>query len=81
MLAGDFNTWFGFADQAYRETARAFRRRCRRIAARPSVACSASITCSSGCRGDGVPLSNAARIAFGSDHYPLIATIDLDVET
>ena len=24
ILAGDFNTWFGFADQAYRETARAF---------------------------------------------------------
>lgn len=24
VLAGDFNTWFGFSDQAYRETARAF---------------------------------------------------------
>ena len=24
VLAGDFNTWFGFADQAYRETARAY---------------------------------------------------------
>jgi endonuclease/exonuclease/phosphatase family metal-dependent hydrolase len=24
ILAGDFNTWFGFSDQAYRETARAF---------------------------------------------------------
>ena len=24
LLAGDFNTWFGFMDQAYRETARAF---------------------------------------------------------
>lgn len=24
ILAGDFNTWFGFKDQAYRETARAF---------------------------------------------------------
>jgi endonuclease/exonuclease/phosphatase family metal-dependent hydrolase len=24
ILAGDFNTWFGFADQAYRETAREF---------------------------------------------------------
>jgi endonuclease/exonuclease/phosphatase family metal-dependent hydrolase len=24
VLAGDFNTWFGFADQAYTETARVF---------------------------------------------------------
>jgi len=24
LLAGDFNTWFGFVDQAYRETAKAF---------------------------------------------------------
>ena len=75
VLAGDFNTWFGFFDQAYRETARAFpqtkvtdRRRTFRgllrldhVFYRLPAAWSADVR-----RGES---------ARGSDHYPLVTTI------
>jgi len=77
VLGGDFNTWFGFADQAFREAARAFpatRVTDRRATFRGLL------------RLDHVfyrlPDGWSARFRraddnYGSDHYPLIATIDL----
>jgi endonuclease/exonuclease/phosphatase family metal-dependent hydrolase len=78
VLAGDFNTWFGFADRTYRETARAFR------APKPV---DRRATFRSLLRLDHVftrlPEGWRARSArgenrFGSDHYPLITTLDLE---
>jgi endonuclease/exonuclease/phosphatase family metal-dependent hydrolase len=76
VLAGDFNTWFGFSDRAYRETARAFR------APLPS---DRRATFRGLLRLDHVffRLPDGWRATcqrgssrFGSDHYPLIATIE-----
>jgi len=77
VVGGDFNTWFGFSDQAFRETARAFP--ATRVTDRRATF-----------RGllrldhlfyrlpDGWKASFArADENYGSDHYPLIATIDL----
>jgi endonuclease/exonuclease/phosphatase family metal-dependent hydrolase len=75
ILAGDFNTWFGFSDRVYRETARAFpqtrvddaRRTFRGLLRLDHVfyrlmpGWSASTR-----RGDS---------ALGSDHHPLITTV------
>jgi endonuclease/exonuclease/phosphatase family metal-dependent hydrolase len=78
VLGGDFNTWFGFSDRAYRETARAFR------APMPS---DRRATFRGLLRLDHVffrlPEGWRARTErgssrFGSDHSPLIATIDLE---
>ena len=77
VLGGDFNTWFGFSDRAFRETARAFpatRVTDRRATFRGLL------------RLDHLfyRVPDAWRVAwrraddaYGSDHYPLIATIDL----
>lgn len=75
VLAGDFNTWFGFADRAYAETARAF----------PA---SAATDRRATFRGllrldhmffrlpDGWTVSSRRLDdRYGSDHYPLIATL------
>jgi endonuclease/exonuclease/phosphatase family metal-dependent hydrolase len=75
ILAGDFNTWFGFSDRAYVETARAFpdpgmvdRRRTFRgllrldhVFLRLAPGWHAEFR-----RGSG---------RFGSDHYPLVGTV------
>jgi endonuclease/exonuclease/phosphatase family metal-dependent hydrolase len=77
LLAGDFNTWFGFADRAYEETARAFpdwppadRRatfrgllRLDHMFFRLPEGWSATY--------------QRADDRYGSDHYPLIATLTL----
>jgi endonuclease/exonuclease/phosphatase family metal-dependent hydrolase len=77
VLGGDFNTWFGFADQAFRETARAFPGT--RITDRRA-------TFHGLLRLDHLffrlPAGWSARFSraednYGSDHHPLIATIDL----
>ena len=78
ILAGDFNTWFGFADTAYRETASAFG---------APLPVDRRATFRGLLRLDHVfvrlPEGWRARYErghsrFGSDHYPLVATIDLD---
>lgn len=78
VLAGDFNTWFGFSDRAYRETARAFP---------ASVPSDRRRTFRSLLRLDHVffrlpegwrARSERGSSRFGSDHFPLIATIDLE---
>jgi endonuclease/exonuclease/phosphatase family metal-dependent hydrolase len=77
VLGGDFNTWFGFSDQAFRETARAFP--ATRVTDRRA-------TFHGLLRLDHVffrlPDDWSAQFRraddnYGSDHYPLIATIDL----
>ena len=75
ILAGDFNTWFGFSDQAYVETARAF----------PDFRMSDRRATFLGLlRLDHVFLRLApgwqgafrrADSRFGSDHYPLVGTV------
>ena len=77
VLGGDFNTWFGFSDRAFQETARAFpgtRVTDRRATFRGLL------------RLDHLfyRVPDAWRVtwrraehAYGSDHHPLIATIDL----
>lgn len=77
VLGGDFNTWFGFADQAFRETARAFpatRVTDRRATFRGLLRLDHLFY--------RLPDGWSARFRraddnYGSDHYPLIATIDL----
>lgn len=77
VLGGDFNTWFGFADQAFRETARAFpgaRVTDRRATFRGLLRLDHLFF--------RLPAGWTARFqraadSYGSDHYPLIATIDL----
>jgi len=77
VVGGDFNTWFGFADQAFREAAKAFPQT--RVTDRRATF-----------RGllrldhvffrlpDGWSAEfHRADLAYGSDHYPLIATVTL----
>jgi endonuclease/exonuclease/phosphatase family metal-dependent hydrolase len=78
VLAGDFNTWFGFSDQAYIETARAFpqtritdRRRTFRgllrldhVFYRLNPGWTADV--------------HRGESTLGSDHYPLITTITFE---
>jgi endonuclease/exonuclease/phosphatase family metal-dependent hydrolase len=75
ILAGDFNTWFGFSDQAYIETARAFPET--RVEDRRA-------TFHGLLRLDHVFFRLApgwhaefrrASSRFGSDHYPLVGTL------
>jgi endonuclease/exonuclease/phosphatase family metal-dependent hydrolase len=75
ILAGDFNTWFGFADQAYIETARAF----------PDTGVlDRRATFRGLLRLDHMFFRLApgwhmevrrASSTFGSDHYPLVGTL------
>jgi endonuclease/exonuclease/phosphatase family metal-dependent hydrolase len=75
VLAGDFNTWFGFSDQVYLETARAFpqtrvrdgRRTFRGLLRLDHVFYRLAPEWTVEVR--------RAESAFGSDHYPLITTI------
>jgi len=75
VLAGDFNTWFGFSDQTYIETARAFpqtrvqdgRRTFRGLLRLDHVFYRLAPRWAADVR--------RADSAFGSDHYPLITTI------
>lgn len=75
VLAGDFNTWFGFSDQVYRETARAFpqtRVRDRRKTFRGLLRLDhVFYRLRSGWSAD----VQRGESALGSDHYPLITTI------
>ena len=75
ILAGDFNTWFGFSDQAYIETARAFPQ---------TRAVDRRATFHGLLRLDHVFFRLApgwraefrrAPSRFGSDHYPLVGTL------
>lgn len=76
VLAGDFNTWFGFSDQAYLETAREYpqtrltdtRRTFRGLLRLDHV----FYRLPEGWTAD----IRRAESSYGSDHYPLIATIN-----
>jgi endonuclease/exonuclease/phosphatase family metal-dependent hydrolase len=77
VLGGDFNTWFGFADQAFREAAHAFpetRVSDRRATFRGLLRLDHLFF--------RLPEGWSAQFEraddnYGSDHYPLVATIDL----
>jgi endonuclease/exonuclease/phosphatase family metal-dependent hydrolase len=77
VLGGDFNTWFGFSDQAYLETARAFpqtrmpdtRATFRRLLRLDHLFYRLPDDWHTDVR--------RAESAFGSDHFPLVATIRL----
>jgi endonuclease/exonuclease/phosphatase family metal-dependent hydrolase len=77
VLGGDFNTWFGFADEAFREAARAFPRT--RVTDRRATFHGLLrldhlfFRLPEGWSAD----FKRAEKNYGSDHYPLIATIDL----
>jgi endonuclease/exonuclease/phosphatase family metal-dependent hydrolase len=75
VLGGDFNTWFGFSDQAYRETARAFpqtRTRDTRATFRGLLRLDhVFYRLPDGWRTE----VRRAESAFGSDHFPLVATM------
>jgi endonuclease/exonuclease/phosphatase family metal-dependent hydrolase len=75
ILAGDFNTWFGFSDRVYLETARAFpqtrvtdgRRTFRGLLRLDHVFYRLA---------PGWTASTVrAESSFGSDHYPLVTTV------
>lgn len=77
VLAGDFNTWFGFADAAFRETAQAFPQ---------TIVTDRRRTFMGVLRLDHVfyrlPAGWEANVrrgesAGGSDHYPLITTVNV----
>ena len=75
VIGGDFNTWFGFADQAYLETAREYpqtqltdtRRTFRGLLRLDHVFYRLPEEWTADVR--------RAESTYGSDHYPLIATI------
>ena len=75
LLAGDFNTWFGFSDRVYVETARAFpqtkvldgRRTFRGLLRLDHVFYRLAPGWTAATR--------RADSAFGSDHHPLITTV------
>ena len=75
VLAGDFNTWFGFADQAYVETALEYpqtRERDRRRTFRGILRLDhVFYRLAEGWRAD----VRRAESTYGSDHYPLITTV------
>ena len=75
ILGGDFNTWFGFSDQAYIETARAFpdtRVTDRRATFRRLLRLDHMFfRLAQGWRME----VHRAPSAYGSDHYPLIGTL------
>jgi endonuclease/exonuclease/phosphatase family metal-dependent hydrolase len=75
ILAGDFNTWFGFSDQAYIETARAFpqtRAADRRATFRGLLRLDhVFLRLATGWRAE----FRRAPSRFGSDHYPLVGTL------
>ena len=75
ILAGDFNTWFGFSDQAYLETARAFpdtRVLDRRATFRGLLRLDhVFVRLAHGWRAE----FRRAGGRFGSDHYPLVGTL------
>lgn len=75
ILAGDFNTWFGFWDQAYVETARAFpdtRVIDRRATFRGLLRLDHMFFRLA--QGWHMEVHRAAS-TFGSDHYPLVGTL------
>ena len=75
ILAGDFNTWFGFLDQAYIETARAFpdtRVIDRRATFRGLLRLDHMFFRLA--QGWHMEVHRAAS-TFGSDHYPLVGTL------
>jgi endonuclease/exonuclease/phosphatase family metal-dependent hydrolase len=77
VVAGDFNTWFGFSDQAYIETARVFPQT--RVSDRRATFHGILrldhlfYRLPEGWRAS----FRRADSRFGSDHYPLVATIQL----
>jgi endonuclease/exonuclease/phosphatase family metal-dependent hydrolase len=75
ILAGDFNTWFGFSDRAYLETARAFpetRVVDRRATFRGLLRLDhVFFRLAPGWRAE----FHRAPSRFGSDHYPLVGTL------
>lgn len=77
VVGGDFNTWFGFADQAFLEAAKAFpqtRVTDRRATFRGLLRLDhLFFRLPEGWRAD----FHRADASYGSDHYPLIATITL----
>lgn len=75
IVGGDLNAWFGYHDAAYRELAPAFRRPAaedRRPTFGPMRLDHLLFRLPDGWRAD---LRRADR-KYGSDHYPLVATID-----
>jgi endonuclease/exonuclease/phosphatase family metal-dependent hydrolase len=78
ILAGDFNTWFGFSDQAYLETARAFPET-RVTDRRPTFHGLLRLDhvfyrLAPGWRLD----VHRAASRFGSDHYPLVGLLQFN---
>jgi endonuclease/exonuclease/phosphatase family metal-dependent hydrolase len=75
LLAGDFNTWFGFSDQAYLETVRAFpdtRVDDKRATFRGLLRLDHMfVRLAPGWRME----FHRASSRFGSDHYPLVGTL------
>jgi endonuclease/exonuclease/phosphatase family metal-dependent hydrolase len=75
ILAGDFNTWFGFADQAYLEAARAFPQTTvldRRATFRGLLRLDhVFFRLQPGWRAE----FRRADSRFGSDHYPLVGSV------
>ena len=78
ILAGDFNTWFGFSDQAYSETAREFpgtRVTDRRPTFRGLLRLDhVFYRLPSGWRLD----MRRGESRFGSDHYPLVGSLQFN---
>jgi endonuclease/exonuclease/phosphatase family metal-dependent hydrolase len=76
VLGGDFNTWFGYTDAAYREVAGAFPETRVTDARRTFLGLMRLdhffFRLSEGWRGE----FRRAESSFGSDHYPLIASIE-----
>lgn len=78
ILAGDFNTWFGFADRAYLETASAFPQT--RVVDRRATFLGllrldhVFTRLQPGWRAE----FHRAESRFGSDHYPLVGTLQFN---